>query len=1764
MKSNKTQKIIALFLVFGMLLSYIPTNVSANVSISTTDQSEDWVNHPYHIPAFTGEIESDGHPVSTDRRPVNENVRRTESNEGIALTEDAEKYGIKNAPSAFANEVNYHNLFGWDHVNNPADAQLIGSTTAAIKLFAGDFMAADFSKLWAISGDNNGLYKINTSNAQATLVAITTPPDGTTFHGMAGTNDVMYALGNACGSKAILGTIDLTTGAFTEIGQLQNSKCIIDIAYVPATGMLYGVDVTLDQLFKIDPATGEDTMIGSLGYDANFAQGLDYDEVNEVMYWPACNFSGAELRIIDVNTGASAKVGDFSEIEFDSFAIAASASAGDYLVSGTVTDEFDQPISGIDIAVIPNFANGFTRNTKTNAEGVYIAPVDPGSYTVKASNLGYVTQEKPVEILEGASAPAVVDFQLIAIPEITLKGIVSDGGIKNGPKHGYPLSAKITLNNDEYTDVIYSNPFTGEYEIVLHNGVEYQLTVESKVMGYETIQTTIIPEGGAEYVQNFELNVNSGDCGAPGYGRPYDYFYDFEADANGFTFGGTKSSWARGEFTSGPKKAMSGFYGIATNPAGVYNGNENSWAQSPVIDLSSVPASKAVTLEFWNWLWTESKTTTPDAARIDVTADGFKWTTIWGPLPRQDTEYQLDKIEIPRAFYTDKFQFRFGFTSSVTVHRDGWYIDDVGLGLVESSPIQPIVEYHFDSTDEEPWTSVKLGAGEPSWQQGKPVTGVNARSAPNLWATNLDGFYNNSELSALTSPIIDLSAYAGMAIKVDYFDWMEIEVITTNWDYGRIKATADGETWDLIKDGIRRKDPIGGEMLAQYLKLLPKYATENFQIRFEFISDGAKPDWQGWYIDDVSFGVFEVVDDNISCSPLAGGIVAGYAVDRFNQERLIGVRVENEDGFALTEPENGHPDTNGLYWIFQKFEDTSSTTEEIAFTASKDRYETITEDVTVEKSEIVRKDWDLSSGFVVTDPLSLERTMSLFDDPETTNLQLENLGGADAAITVKEAQLGFLPYSIPSIDNESEYNKTVFSTSDEFAQEAINSTSPEISSISPLSPIKLEGGSLAYGVQLQGTKALMRIPDLSSPGNWETVGTLSASFYAGDFLQDDFSKVYAVNDTNGFVTIDTTTGVVTPISVLSTPGNNGIHGLAGADGFFYALSTDCGGDTRIYKLTPDNASLEEVVKTNIPCGIDLAYIPENGLLYSVDIQNDRLFSIDPGNGNVTNIGPTGFVAEYAQGMDYDEANKTLYWAAYAAGGNGQLRILDIETGASELIGAFNGINEVDCFSVASYSPESYDVVPWLSQNPTETQVPAYGNKSIEITFDLESIDQPGDYFAELRFATDTPNAVASVPVTLHVVRPDDWGNIKGQINLLENCDINPTPAKQATVNFYSNEELVQSIQSDKNGQFSYAVIHGAYDVEVEVDGYVSQRFNEITLNPGGDIVLDDIDLRVIAPCLTLDSESFYQELNQNSTAEQHLTLVNTGAEEAVFEIFEKDAGGPFTTKSSLMGADVNLVIDDGTPESAIGIGGTSGLLTINRFSPSEDVFPFTLREVQVSLEGSGNVSEGDPIRIVIYQNTSGSENPALGAELLYQQNETILSSNGWNSFELTEPVTFEGPGDVLVGIIYDKMPGSAYSPALLDKTEPQNRSWAGWWSGAAADIPTLPPPSWTLINNAGEGFAGNWLIRAKGETVFGDDILWLELDNRADVLPPNGGSIGVTLFFDATGLEIGNYFGKLTIKNSPNPTINIPIQLQVSEIQVPEPLSIYLPLIGKP
>lgn len=205
------------------------------------------------------------------------------------------------------------------------------------------------------------------------------------------------------------------------------------------------------------------------------------------------------------------------------------------------------------------------------------------------------------------------------------------------------------------------------------------------------------------------------------------------------------------------------------------------------------------------------------------------------------------------------------------------------------------------------------------------------------------------------------------------------------------------------------------------------------------------------------------------------------------------------------------------------------------------------------------------------------------------------------------------------------------------------------------------------------------------------VGVTQLSIFAMDFSADG-QTLYAATGATALAnpstlgTLDTTTAAYTVIGPLTglTAGDSvsgiAIHPVTGA-----ALLASAGGTPATSKLYTLNLATGAVTLIGVmaaptdPTGTFMIDISMNceGALFAHNISDDALYSINPATAAATFIGTHGLAANFAQGMDFDNATGTLYAFIYTGTGTNRFGSFDLATGAFTTLVQDNPLGEYE-------------------------------------------------------------------------------------------------------------------------------------------------------------------------------------------------------------------------------------------------------------------------------------------------------------------------------------------------------------------------------------------------------------------------------------------------------------------------------------------------------
>jgi hypothetical protein len=800
---------------------------------------------------------------------------------------------------------------------------------------------------------------------------------------------------------------------------------------------------------------------------------------------------------------------------------------------------------------------------------------------------------------------------------------------------------------------------------------------------------------------------------------------------------------------------------------------------------------------------------------------------------------------------------------------------------------------------------------------------------------------------------------------------------------------------------------------------------------------------------------------------------------------------------------------------------------------------------------------DLATGEIIIDPPVLERTIYLGDDDETGTITIHNLRDEVTEFSFTVLNDEFEPLVLPSKMNADTNHHKSNLNQQNYAIEETGDLNVRRFQLGMASDLLInQESSEAFGLGRFGV--LWHIPNIREPEVVNNLGSTGLGMVPGGscFMYDDYTTLYAL-DGNNLYSVDIETSMATLIrEQIEVPEGTSLAGITCAYNFFYAVAGRQDPPVS-YLLKVDKSGnsqlINKITGTEDLQLWDIEYIPETDTLIGLDRTHLNLVKINPMNGDYEKIGPLGVnMPVPSSKLAYDQTEKILYMTNAYRFFYVRLMELSMITGRGEYVGGFPGsFNWIMPIAIASYNGIANNAVPWLTFYDTFADIPPGESFAMDVTFSAKDFTQPGDYKAELRIMTGIEYDFITIPVVMHVVRPYNWGSIKGTVQGLERCDINPSPLSDAVIEIYEGEELVATTKTDENGYFSHAIKSGEYRVGIRADGFVSSPLESIFLGISEDFVIDKM-LRRDESCIIIEPSLLKKQVTQigsDMVSTLEMKLINTGAKESIIEIIEKDG-----TVSDA----INLLLDDGTMENAVGLTDGGEIIWANHFTLPDESFPFVLEEVQIAWYNT--VSVEDRITIAIYSVPDG--NPEDSAVFLGKQEEAVLNRDGsFVSYLLREPVVFTEPTDILIAVVNrDGRPGYNDFPGAIDLNSNQMRSWFGASYDAIPEIPIIPPDNgvWHLVGTGNPSLAGNWLIRGKGSTDEGD-IVWLSLEPTAGVVPADGGELDVNLQFDPTGMDLGTYQGRLVFNDWPYPRRIVPVEMEI----VP-PTSIYLPLIIHP
>lgn len=290
-------------------------------------------------------------------------------------------------------------------------------------------------------------------------------------------------------------------------------------------------------------------------------------------------------------------------------------------------------------------------------------------------------------------------------------------------------------------------------------------------------------------------------------------------------------------------------------------------------------------------------------------------------------------------------------------------------------------------------------------------------------------------------------------------------------------------------------------------------------------------------------------------------------------------------------------------------------------------------------------------------------------------------------------------------------------------------------------------------------------------------------------------------------TIDLATGIFSLIALSTPPSGNPWTGMSihPIDGTIYASTA-----TDLFTIDPATGTPSIIGLFGISSMIDIA-VNEFGKMYGHDNSDDSIYSIDTATGMATLLGPTGVDSNFAQGMDFDNTDGTLYAWIYEGQGHNQYGTIDLSTGAftplsiDSPLGEFEGATQTTISSSFCTQPNS----SWITVNPASGTVDPGGTQTVDVTFDSTGI-AAGSYHLILCIENSDPNnPLVMVPVTLVVESAPS-------VDLVKTVGLEPMVcAETSYIEVPARTRVTYCFRATNMGNATLS-LHDLYDTELRI------------------------------------------------------------------------------------------------------------------------------------------------------------------------------------------------------------------------------------------------------------------------------------------------------------------------------------------------------------
>lgn len=226
-----------------------------------------------------------------------------QSNQSNSLGGSDDFYGAKNNTSEFVQ---------FNTATSNTFTSIAASAPTTDFESSGDIDPMNLDTAYVLTLVTGEFFSVDITSGVYTSLGTIAPPTNEQWNGLEfdPSTGVLFGISSDFTATSTLSIINPTAMTANPVG-VTGMPGAISIVITP-TGDMYGYDVVDDNFYSINTTTAAATIIGPLGFNANFGQDMEYDNEANQVYMTAFNndtFEG-EFRSVNVASGASTLIGD--------------------------------------------------------------------------------------------------------------------------------------------------------------------------------------------------------------------------------------------------------------------------------------------------------------------------------------------------------------------------------------------------------------------------------------------------------------------------------------------------------------------------------------------------------------------------------------------------------------------------------------------------------------------------------------------------------------------------------------------------------------------------------------------------------------------------------------------------------------------------------------------------------------------------------------------------------------------------------------------------------------------------------------------------------------------------------------------------------------------------------------------------------------------------------------------------------------------------------------------------------------------------------------------------------------------------------------------------------------------------------------------------------------------------------------------------------------------------------------------------------------